>query len=151
MVFGEVGGNAYNIVFILHILAVVCALAPAIAHPIMARQAKQLDPGARNTVYGFLAFNSQRVYGSALILAGVFGFGLVGMSDDVYEMSQGWLITSIIIWVAMIGILHALLVPAERALAAGDPGAESKVGALGGVMTLLALVMFYLMVFKPGL
>lgn len=151
MILGAVGGTAYNIMLVLHLVAVVVALVPAVAHPLLARQAERLNPAAGRTLYGFMALNSQRIYGSALILAGVFGFGLSGMSDGVYKLSQGWLVASIILWIAMVGVLHSLVVPAERALGDGDTSAEGKLTVGGSVLTVLALVLFYLMVFKPGL
>lgn len=150
MILAATDDTGYQILLVLHILAVIAAFAPAIAHPVMARQAQGLDDGARDAVYGFLATNSQRVYGSALILAGLLGFGLVGMSDKEYSMSEGWLVAAIVLWVAMTGILHALLVPAERALGDGDQSAEKRVQAIGGFLTLLTVVMVYLMVFQPG-
>ncbi len=151
MIFAAVGDTLYDIFLVLHIAAVIAAFAPVIAHPLMSAQVKELDPQARGTVLGFIAANSQRVYGSALILVGVLGFGLVGLSDNAWEFGQGWLLASIILWIVMVGILHGFLVPQERALAAGDADAESKIAAGGGALTLLALAMLWLMVAKPGL
>ncbi len=150
MILAATTDTGYKLLLILHLLAVIVALAPAVAHPIMANQAKRLDHSARNALYGFMATNSQRVYGTGLVLAGVFGFGLVGMSSDEYSMSEGWLAAAVIIWIAMTGILHAALAPAERRLGTGDSAAESRVQAAGGAITLLAVVMLYLMVFQPG-
>ena len=48
-------------------------------------------PASRGAVLGFLAQNSRRVYAPALILTGLFGFGLQGMSDSVWEFSQTWI------------------------------------------------------------
>lgn len=151
MIFAAVGDTSYNILLLLHILSVVGALAPAIAHPVMSSQVKGLAPGPRDAVYGFMARNSQRVYGTALILAGIFGFGLVGMSGDAFSLTDGWVIASIVLWIVWVGVLHAVAVPAERAMGEGDTAAESKVGIAGGVMTLAAVVLIILMIFKPGI
>jgi uncharacterized membrane protein len=150
MILAAVGDTSYNILLVLHILSVVGAMAPALAHPVMNRQIKTLEPGAMNAVYGFMAGNSQRVYGTALILAGVFGFGLVGMSGDFYSLTDGWIIASWALWIVWVGIIHAVLVPAERALAGGDSSAESKVAIAGTVTSLVAVVVIILMTFKPG-
>ena len=150
MVIAAVRDTPYNIVLILHLVAVVAAFAPAIAHPVMAAQAKRLDPTARNQVYGFLAANSMRIYGTALIVVGLLGFALSGMSGGAYPFSQTWVWLAAVLWVLMIGLLHGLLVPAERALAAGDSGAEQRISIGGAVLTVASLVMLYLMVFKPG-
>ena len=84
------------------------------------------------------------------VLAGVFGFGLVGMSDDLYSLTDGWVIASIVLWIAWVGLIHAVLVPAERALAGGDNSAESKLNVANGLVALAAVVLIILMIFKPG-
>ena len=36
-----------------------------------------------------------RIYGSSLIISGLLGFGVAGMSDEVYKVQQGgWLLPS---------------------------------------------------------
>ena len=85
-----------------------------------------------------------------MILVGLLGFGLQGMSDGVWEFGQTWLWLAVIVWVAMNGVLHGLLLPAERALAAGDESATKRVDTGGMVFTVLLVVMLWLMVFKPG-
>lgn len=150
MILAAVGDTSYNILLLLHILSVVGALAPAIAHPVMNGQLKTLEPGPRHTIYGFMARNSQRVYGTALILAGIFGFGLVGMSNDLYSLTDGWVLASIVLWIGWVGVLHAVLVPAERALAAGDGSVESRLSLANGLVALAAVVLIILMIFKPG-
>ncbi len=151
MIVASPHSTGFRIVEILHFLAVIVAFAPAVAHPVMAAQARKgMDPQARNSLLGFMAANTQRLYGNALVLAGLLGFALVGMSDDVYEMSEGWIVTSIIIWVAMTGLVHALLAPAERRVASGDSASEKLMRSASGLLTVLGIVMVYLMVFKPG-
>ena len=150
MIFAAVGDTSYNVLLLLHILSVAGALAPAIAHPVMNGQLKNLEPGPRNAVYGFMARNSQRIYGTALILAGIFGFGLVGMSDDLYSLTDGWVIASIVLWIGWVGLIHAVLVPAERALAGGDSSAASRLNVANGLVAVAAVVLIILMIFKPG-
>ncbi len=149
--FAAVADTPYNIVLVLHIVAVIAALAPAFAHPFLGAQSKRLDKTGQQLMLGFLASNSQRIYAPALIVAGLLGFGLSGMSDGVFEMSQGWLIGAVIVWLAMNGVLHAVLIPAEKAMASGIESAEARVTAGGGIISILAIVMLVLMVFKPGL
>lgn len=150
MILAGVGDTGYNIMLFLHILVIMCAYAPAFVHPILATQAKSLDQESQNRVLGYIAQNGQRIYSVALILGGLLGFGVMGMSDSVHEFSDGWLIAAIIVWVAMNGVLHAIQLPAEKAWAAGDADAERKVQMGGGILTLLLVVMIYLMVFQPG-
>ena len=151
MVIAAVGDTGYNIMLLLHIVTAFVAFAPAFVHPFLGEQSKQLDPGSRRQVFGFLVQNGRRVYLPALVVTGILGFGLVGMSSDVYELSQGWVIASIIVWIAINGILHAVVVPAERAVHSGDDSAEGRLTAGGMAATVLFLVMLYLMIFTPGL
>ena len=51
----------------------------------------------------------------SMALTGVFGYGVVGLSDEVWEVTDAWLVMSLIVWVAMNGVLHAVVLPAERA------------------------------------
>ena len=97
-----------------------------------------------------IAGNGRRIYAPALILTGLFGFAMQGMSDGVIEFSQTWFWLAIVVWIAMNGVLHAVLLPAERAVAGGDESAAKRVDAGGMILTALLLVMLYLMVFKPG-
>ena len=149
-VLAVVGDTPYNIVLVVHILVAMVAFAPAFVHPILDGQAKAMEASQRQTVLSYMVANGRRIYAPAVILTGLLGFALSGMSDGVHALSEGWLIAAVIIWIAMNGILHAVLFPAERAVAGGDTSAEGRVAAGGGIVTLLLVVMLYLMVFQPG-
>lgn len=143
--------TGYNVMLFLHVLAALVAFAPAFVHPLLASQTKALDSSNRGRVLGMLAGNGRRVYAPALILTGLFGFAMQGMSDGVIEFGQTWFWLAIVVWIAMNGVLHAMLLPAERAVAGGDETASRRVDAGGLILTVLLLVTLYLMVFKPGL
>ncbi len=145
-----VGDTTYNVFALLHILSAMVAFAPAFVAPFVGARLTALPAAERSAVWGFFQANSRRVHGPALIVTGILGFGLSGMSEGVYALSKGWLLASIVIWIAMNGILHAVIVPAERALAGGDDSAKSRIDQSGALMALLLVVMLYLMVFKPG-
>jgi uncharacterized membrane protein len=127
------------------------AFAPAFVHPLLARQTSAIEPADRGKLFGMIAGNGRRIYAPALILTGLFGFAMQGMSDGVIEFSQTWFWLALIVWIAMNGVVHAMLLPAERALAAGDETAGRKVDTGSAVLTVLLLGMLYLMVFQPGL
>jgi hypothetical protein len=57
---------------------------------------------------------------------------------------------SALLWLAIGGIVSAVIIPGEKQVASGDRAAESKVAAAGGIATLLVLVVLFLMVVKPG-
>ena len=82
----EIGSTGYDVMLFLHIASALVAFAPAFAHPLIERQTRSLDAASRGAVLGFLAQNGRRVYAPALILTGLFGFGLQGMSDSVWEI-----------------------------------------------------------------
>jgi uncharacterized membrane protein len=144
-------GTGYNVMLFLHIVTALVAFAPAFVHPLLANQTKALDATNRGKVVGMIAGNGRRIYAPALILTGLFGFAMQGMSDGVIEFGQTWFWLAIVVWIAMNGVLHAMLLPAERAVAAGDESADSKMSTAGMILTVLLLVMLYLMVFQPGL
>jgi len=109
--------TGYNVMLFLHILTALVAFAPAFVHPLLASQTKALDATNRGKVIGMIAGNGRRIYAPALILTGLFGFAMQGMSDGVIEFGQTWFWLAIVIWIAMNGVLHAVLIPAERAVA----------------------------------
>ena len=92
----------------LHILTAVVAMAPAFVNPLLGLIARRLvatTSHRRGSRYA--AEHNQRIYGTALILSGLLGFGVAGMSDEVFKVSQGWLVAEhVIIWIAMNGLLH---------------------------------------------
>jgi len=151
MTLAAVGDTGYNIMLLLHVLTALVAFAPAFVHPFLGEQSKQLDAGSRRQVLGFLVQNGRRVYLPALVVTGILGFGLVGMSSDVFAPSQGWVVASLVVWIAINGVLHAVVVPAERAIADGDDSAEGRLTIGGIIATVLLVVILYLMIFKPGL
>ncbi|MGB7880500.1 MAG: hypothetical protein WBL31_17175 [Ilumatobacteraceae bacterium] len=143
-------GTGYNVMLFLHILTAFAAFAPAFVHPLLTNQTKALDATNRGKVVGMIAGNGRRIYAPALIITGLFGFAMQGMSDGVIEFGQTWFWLAIVVWLGMNGVLHAMLLPSERALAGGDETAAKKVDTAGIVITVLLLVMLYLMVFQPG-
>jgi uncharacterized membrane protein len=143
-------GTGYNAVLVLHILAALAAMAPAFVHPLLARQSEALDRASRDRLIGMFGANSRRIYAPALVLTGLLGFALQGMSGGVIQFGQTWFWLAIVVWLAMNGLLHAVVLPAERSVAAGRSEAAVRVDRGGMVLSVLLLVMLYLMVFKPG-
>ena len=152
--FAAIGDTPYNIMLLLHILTGVVAFAPAFTHPVLAAKMRQAGDPARASVLGYMSSYAMKIYGSALIVCGLLGFGVAGMSDGAFKLSQGWLTAAVIIWIAMNGLLHGGILPAEKAIAAageaGDEAAEKKLSIAGGLITLLFIVQLYLMVWQPS-
>ncbi|MEC7144509.1 MAG: hypothetical protein VXW59_02905, partial [Actinomycetota bacterium] len=106
--FAAIGDTPYNIMLLLHVLTGFVAFAPAIAHPVLSTSIRNADGTEWPAVFGYIAENTMRIYGSSLIISGLLGFGVAGMSDEVYKVRQGWLVAAVIVWIAMNGVLHAL-------------------------------------------
>ena len=151
MLLASLVSTPYRIFLLLHILAGILAFAPAFAWPIVSVQLKKEGKPVGPTIGALGAGNTTKIHGPALILVGLFGFGMVGMSDKAWEFSQSWLMAALTIWFIMIGVIFGLMLPAEKKAAGGDEGAEKIISMAGGIMHLLLLVMLYLMIWKPGL
>ena len=140
----------YKIVLFLHILTVIVAFAPSFVWPFVSVRLKKAGKPVGSTISDLAAGNSAKVHGPALVLAGIFGCGLVGMSEKVYKFSEPWVSAASLVWLIAIGVVYGLMVPAEKKIAAGDSSAEKISAMAGGIMHLLLAVALLLMVFKPG-
>ena len=130
--------NGYQLLGVLHILAAVVAFGPLFIYPSMQRA----GAGAE------VARLHLRLSLPALVLSWVFGMGLVGMSEDAVEMSQTWIVLSLLCWVAAVAVSWFLIRPS---LGDSSESARSRLAAGIGASHLIAVVVIYLMVFKPGL
>ncbi|MCU1352511.1 MAG: hypothetical protein JWM05_1720 [Acidimicrobiales bacterium] len=141
----------YKLMYLLHILAVIVAFAPAFVWPVVSGQLKKQGKPVGPAIGALAAGNTTKIHGPALILVGVFGMGLVGMSEKTWEFSQTWVSLALLIWFVMNGVLWGLMLPAEKQAAAGDEAADKKVAMFGGILHLLLLLMLVDMIWKPGL
>jgi uncharacterized membrane protein len=141
--------DTYNIFLLLHIVSIVVAFAPAVIHPIMGAQyGAEGEPGRR---FAELAHrNGQRVYLPALLAVGATGVIMVLLSDDSWSFGDTWVSLALLVWLGIGGIVSALIMPATKKVADGDPTAMKQVMLGGQISTLLVLVILYLMIFKPG-
>ena len=145
-VLAAVDSTGYKIVLLLHVVCAVVAFAPAFMTFLLSRAAEKGDQGAG----AVLAEGLQRLALPAMGLAGVLGYGLVGMSGKQYAMSQAWVSIAGVAWLALLAVTVFLTRPAAKALAAGVESARSKVMMSTGITHLLFLVLIAMMVFKPG-
>jgi hypothetical protein len=127
--------TGFEIMLVLHIATVVVAFAPAVIGVL---------PGGRGGLTGVLEAAGRQVYAPALVLAGLFGIGCIVTSDDAFEFSDTWISLAFVVWIAMNGVFHALVLAGQR------QEDRAKVTTGHQIMTLLLLAMLYLMVFKPG-
>lgn len=131
--------TGFKIFLFLHILTVVVAFAPAVLAVL---------PGGREGLVATIEQAGRIVYSPALILAGLFGILCIVTSEvggiKVYEFSDTWVSLAFLVWIAMNGVFHALVLAGQR------QGDEGKVTNGQAVMTVLLIVMVYLMIWKPG-
>jgi uncharacterized membrane protein len=129
--------DGYQIVAILHILAVIVAFGPLFLYPSLRRA------GETQTI----AKLHMRMSFPALVLVWVLGMGMTGMSDDTFKVSPPWIVLAILAWLALVGVSWLLIRPA---LTDTSEAATARLAAGTGVTHLLLVVTLYLMVFKPG-
>jgi hypothetical protein len=101
-------------------------------------------PGGRDGAVGVIERAGRQVYAPALILAGLFGILGIVASDEIFEFSDTWISLAFVVWIAMNGVFHALVLVGQR------QGDTARVENGQRIMTVLLLVMLYLMIWKPG-
>ena len=129
--------TGYELFGLLHILSVIAAFGPLFTYPSMIRA----GAGAEVAKWHL------RLSLPALVLVWVFGMGMIGMSDEVFKMSDGWIVASLLLWVGLVVVSWFLVRPA---LTDTSERARSMLGAGLGVTHLGLVVLLWLMVFKPG-
>lgn len=151
-----VNTTAYKLMLFLHILAVLVAMAPGFVWPVVSVALKKAGKPVGPAIGELAAGGTKKIYGPALVIAGILGFGLVGMSkpegaeEGIFTFGQAWVGAAIVVWLLMCGLVFGMMMPAEKRAAMGDEGAEKIISAVGGVLHLLLAVILFLMVFKPG-
>ncbi|MHB8465465.1 MAG: hypothetical protein ACYDH6_09585 [Acidimicrobiales bacterium] len=149
------GGTGYKVLLILHLLSAIVAFGPWFLNgllPSTALKRGQAEGQAINSANFTVSTFTQ--YAMYAVL--VFGFATLGAKskDAPIKMSQAWVVLAILAWVAIVGVLHSMVLPAQRALKddTGDRETLTRRQSLGvAVINLLVIFALYLMVFAPGL
>jgi len=140
-------GTGYKIVLLIHVLAVIIGFAPLWLTPVMVRLTAAGDKAAADG----LEVSILRFSLPGIGLAGFLGFGLAGMSEKYYRMSQAWLSIAAVLWVVLLALLFTVARPAIKAFRDGDAAARGRIMMATGISHLILVVTLYLMIFKPGL
>ena len=127
--------TGFKISLFLHILTVIVAFAPAVL---------MVLPGGRDGSIGLLERAGRQVYAPALLLSGFFGIMCIVTSDEAFEFSDTFISLAFVVWIAMNGVFHALVLAGQK------QNDEKKVNNGQAILTVLLLVMLYLMIWKPG-
>jgi uncharacterized membrane protein len=142
-------GDTYEWLRYFHILLAMIAVVPAVAYPLLFSWAGGQGDGEVQKVAGFAARYDRMVFTPALILVGLMGVAIV-LDRDHIEFSDSWISAAFLLWFIMNGVLHGLLIPAERKVSEGDLEAMKLVRIGGIAMIVLFLGILHLMVVKPG-
>jgi uncharacterized membrane protein len=165
-----VSSFAYRLFFLLHILSAIIGFGGVILNGLYAQRAKKRPPAEALAVVEDNAWVSMKVAEIFIYLTALFGFGLVGLSDQVWEFSQTWVWLAIIVYVVALGISHGMLMPRVKRLIAlmreiatgappvGGPPPQAaelakigpQIGGISMVLNLALVVILVLMIWKPG-
>src|SRR5574338_1107026 len=146
MMFAATDSFGYKLLLLLHILSVIVAFAPAFVWPFVSIRLRKENQPVGSTINQLAGGNTLRIHGPAFALAGIFGFGLVGMSDDLWKFDQTWLSIAMLLWFLGLGVMFGLMVPAEKKAQSGDEGAEARLTMYGGMLHLLLVLLLIDMV-----
>ena len=128
----------FRLMALLHILSAVVAFGPLFLYP-------GLHKSGETTTIAAL---HMRMTFPALIVLWVLGMGLAGLSEDAYEMSQTWLVLSLLNWALLMAVSWFLIRPS---ISDTSEAARARMMAGTGVTHLGLIVGLVLMVWKPGL
>ena len=112
--------TGYKVMLFLHILAAFVAMAPGFVWPVVSVALKKQGKAVGPAIGELAAGNTAKVHGPALVLTGIFGFGLIGMSDGLIEFSEAWISAAMLVWFLMLGLVFGVMLPAEKKAATGD-------------------------------
>lgn len=151
MVLAAYADTGYNILLLLHIVAVLVAFAPAAINPLLERHlARNGGDAALQTWGGFAHGYTKKIAMGGLVVALLSGILMIVVSDEVIEFSDTWISLAFLVWFAIAGVVSGMIGKGERLIAAGDMKGREVLAKGGPIATVLLLVMLYLMVFKPG-
>ena len=116
MILANVGDIPYNVILLLHVLTALMALSPMFVYPLLPGQMRPIIMPEQQRLVVTMLVNMRSLYGPALIITGLLGFALAGLSNGVHSMRDGWVITAAVIWVLMNGVLHGMILPAVKTM-----------------------------------
>jgi len=149
VLFATTDSTGYKIVFLLHILFAIIAFGAPFVNPSVTRFFTK-SGGDEGSLAGAQAQSGMMISLPAVVITGILGMGLIGLSDKVYKFSATWVSIAFVVWVIQIVLFAALIVPTLRKVAAEVVDADKRVMMYGGLMHLTLIIMLWLMVFKPG-
>jgi len=152
--------GTYDLVLFLHITCAIVGFGGVLLNPIYGAQA-QRRPGPGGLAITEANFAVNKVAEIFIYAVPILGFGLVGLSDSAWEFSQFWIWSSILLYIAGLGIAHSVLIPTQKRMIAlmqagpPDPGAmeaqAKKLQTFGPISQAIFVLIMIMMIWKPGL
>jgi hypothetical protein len=147
----------FNIMLALHLLTAIFAIGPLVWAAKTAGRGVRRSDSSEITV----AIRTLRWYSIASVLVVIFGFALMSSKDPdthktVASFSDPYIWISLILWAVAIGLIHGMLMPQLEKIRANVEAGESAsavavpVAVLGGLISVIFVVIVFLMVYKPG-
>ena len=150
--------DLYMLLKIVHIVTVVVGIGTVTLNGLYGAKAKAAGPNGGAAI-GQANFDVSMVAEYFIYAIPVTGI-LMMVVEDYWEWSQTWVWLSIVLYIAALGISHAVQIPSGRRMnelmAQGPPNAETealekKLAGGGTALNLLAVAIIVLMVWKPGI
>lgn len=153
--------DLYNVVLVLHILAVIVGFGGMFIAGFYGNAAKN-RPGPEGLA---VAETTLKVTGqvptAAVLAVPVLGILLILMSDDTWKFSEAWISMSLLAYIVLIALAVAVQVPTIQKMVAMRQAGEAndapamraaakKVASISGIVNVLWMLTLILMVFKPG-
>jgi uncharacterized membrane protein len=154
-----VDGDLYNLVLVLHILAVVIGFGGMFIAGFYGNESRRLPADEGLVVAQATMRVSAQVPTVAVCAVPILGILLILMSDDVWQFSQAWISLSLLLYIVLMGLATGLQVPTLRKLialrAAGGNATQvealgKRAAVVGAIVNVLWVITLALMVFKPG-
>ena len=173
MTIAAINSDAYKLVLVLHLLAVIIGLGTVFLNAIYGMQAKSRR-GPEGLAVAQANLKVTEIAQYFIYAIPIFGIALVFMSKtdgiEIFKFSQTWVWLSLVLYVIALGLSHGVLLPAVKrmqvlmgeVIAAGPPTGGppaqatemeqlgKRIAPTGAALNLLIIVIVALMVFKPG-
>ncbi len=142
MLLAAVGDDPYNIVYFFHIVSIIVGTGAAFVVPVIAARVRSVG-GTADVVETAGA----TLMAPGLLVGGIFGGALVGLSDGRFDFGQTWLALGGLIWIVAV-VAAALAYPPSFV---NLPDMSDRKPMLSGILHLSLAVMLVLMTWKFGL
>ena len=153
--------NIYQLVLVLHILAVIIGFGGMFIAGFYGNEARN-RPGREGLAVAETTLKvTSLIPTMAVYSVPILGILLILLSDDTWKFSEAWVGISMLLYIVLLVVAITQQVPGIRkmlALRSGAEGAQSmemqalgrKVAVASGIVNLCWVIVLFLMVFKPG-